>query len=86
MNVDKEDMVFNWIQEEGNPAIEKLTEINLETARKVAAILTDKGIEPVMLAQLVDTHFTEVNRWLNGKHNFSEKFLNQITEVLNIKS
>ncbi|RYG18365.1 MAG: XRE family transcriptional regulator [Chitinophagaceae bacterium] len=86
MNAEKEDMVFNWIQEEGNPAIEKLTEMNLETAGRVAAILKDKGIEPIMLAQLVDTQVTEVNRWLNGKHNFSEKFLKQITEVLNIES
>ncbi|RZJ77530.1 MAG: hypothetical protein EOO47_16510 [Flavobacterium sp.] len=86
MNTNKEDMVFNWIQEEGNPAIEKLTEINLQTARKVAAVINDNGINPDTLAQLVDTQISEVSKWLDGKHNFSQKFLNQITDVLKIGS
>lgn len=82
MNTEKGDMVSNWIKENGNPAIENLTKINLETASKVSALLTQKGLNTDALAHLVDTQVAEVNKWLNGKHNFSEKMLEQITTTL----
>lgn len=86
MNTQKEDMVSNWIQENGNPAIEKLTQINLETAAKVSALLAQKGLQTDVLAQLADTQIAEVNKWLNGKHNFSEKTLTHITTALETES
>ncbi|KQS40949.1 helix-turn-helix transcriptional regulator [Pedobacter sp. Leaf194] len=82
MSTEKEDMVSNWIKENGNPAIEKLTQINLETAGKVAEMLDEKGLNAGNLAQLMDTHVAEVNKWLNGKHNFSEQTLAKITSSL----
>lgn len=85
MSTENEDMVSNWIKENGNPAIEKLTQSNLETADKVASLLIQKGIDETGLAQLVDTQVAEVNKWLNGKHNFSEKKLAQITAAIQEK-
>ena len=82
MNTEKEDMVSNWIQENGNPAIEKLTKINLDTAAKVSELLNQRGLNANILAELIDTQLSEVNKWLNGKHNFSEQMLNQITSML----
>ena len=86
MNPQKEDLVSNWILENGNPAIEKLTKVNLATAAKVSLLLTQKGLNANTLAHLVDTQITEVNKWLNGKHNFSEKILTQITNALETES
>lgn len=86
MSTENEDMVANWIKENGNPAIEKLTQSNLETANKVATLLKKKGIDAIALAQLVDTQIEEVNKWLNGKHNFSEKTLAEITAMLEGKN
>jgi len=85
MSTENEDLVANWIKENGNPAIEKLTQINLETASKVASFLAQNGMDAHALAQLVDTQISEVNKWLNGKHNFSEKTLAQITTTLESK-
>lgn len=86
MNTQKEDLVSNWILENGNPAIEKLTKVNLATVAKVSLLLTQKGLSANTLAHLVDTQITEVNKWLNGKHNFSEKTLTQITTALETES
>ncbi|RDC54158.1 hypothetical protein DU508_23280 [Pedobacter chinensis] len=86
MNTQNEDMVSNWIKENGNPAIEKLTKVNLETATKVAALLKQKGLHADALAQLVDTQIAEVNKWLDGKHNFSEKTLAQIVATMEGKN
>lgn len=86
MNTQKEDFVSNWIQENGNPAIEKLTKVNLETAAKVNLLLKQKGLNTNALANLVDTQLAEVSKWLNGKHNFSEKTLTEITDALDRES
>lgn len=85
MSTEKEDMVANWIKENGNPEIERLTQTNKETANKVASLLSQNGMDANTLAQLVDTQIAEVNKWLNGKHNFSEKILAQITATLERK-
>jgi len=85
MAIEEEDMVSSWIKENGNPAIENLTKANLEAASKVAAILNQKGLDVSALAQLVDTQVAEVNKWLNGRHNFSEQTLAQITTSLEAK-
>lgn len=84
MNTEKEDMVSNWIQENGNPAIERLTSINQNTARKVSEILIEKGIDAETFAQLVDTQVAEVSKWLAGHHNFSEKMLSEITAKIEV--
>ena len=84
MNTEKEDMVSNWIQENGNPAIEKLTSINQNTARKVSEVLTEKAMDANALAQLIDTQVAEVSKWLAGRHNFSEKMLGEITAKIEV--
>jgi DNA-binding transcriptional regulator YiaG len=84
MNTEKEDMVSNWIQENGNPAIEKLTSINQNTARKVGEVLKEKGIDADTFAQLVDTQVAEVSKWLAGHHNFSEKMLSEIIAKIEV--
>lgn len=86
MNIQKEDLVSNWIRENGDLAIEKLTKVNLVTAAKVSLLLTQKGLNVSTLAHLVDTQITEVNMWLNGKHNFSKKTLAQIITALETES
>ncbi|QPH37850.1 helix-turn-helix domain-containing protein [Pedobacter endophyticus] len=82
MDIENEDLVTSWIKENGNPAIEQLTKVNLETAKKTAALLIEKGLDVVDLAVIVDMHVAEVNKWLDGKHNFSEKTLTQILTTL----
>ena len=86
MDMERKDLVANWMKENRHPAIEKLTNVNLETAGKVAALLTEKGLDAGALAHLVDTQIAEINKWLNGKHNFSEKTLAMIMARLEAKN
>jgi len=86
MNIQKDEMVAKWIKENANPAIENLTRINQETASKVSMMMEQKGLNTNELAKLVDTQITEVNKWLSGKHNFSEKMLSFITDELESKN
>ncbi|RZL68874.1 MULTISPECIES: helix-turn-helix transcriptional regulator [Pedobacter] len=82
MITDKKDMVADWIKENGNPAIEKLTSKNAETASMIASVLDHAGLSADHLAQMIDIHVAEVNKWLSGKHNFSEKMLDNIVEKI----
>ncbi|PWS27999.1 hypothetical protein DHW03_10580 [Pedobacter yonginense] len=85
MSTQNEDLVANWIKENGNPAIEKLTQINQETAEEVTSLLKQKGLDADRLALLVDIQIAEVTQWLNGKHNFSQQKLDQILATINSK-
>ncbi|MCX2573637.1 hypothetical protein [Pedobacter sandarakinus] len=82
MITDKADMVSNWIEENGNPAIEKLTATNLHTAANAKSTLHQKKIPVRTFAQLVDIKSEEIENWLSGKHNFSQKTLDYLMEVL----
>ena len=86
MDIENEDLVTSWIKENGNPAIEQLTKVNLKVAKKAAELLTEKGLNVIDLATIVDTHVAEVSKWLDGKHNFSEKTLAQILTTLEVKN
>ncbi|WP_432712796.1 hypothetical protein [Pedobacter sp.] len=82
MKVPNDDMVSNWLAEKGNPAIEKLTKINIESAGKIRSILTEKGFDSDTLANIIDFPVSEVNKWLDGNHNFSEKTLGEIHSMV----
>jgi len=86
MSTQNEDLVANWIKENGNPAIEKLTQINQETAKKVASLLKEKGLDANRLALLVDIQIAEITQWLSGKHNFSQQKLDQILTTIDSKN
>jgi len=76
------DFVSIWLEESGNPAIEELTQLNFELARKTTTDLAEKGITEHDLALILDINPEEIKRWLIGKHPFSIKTLKQISTAL----
>lgn len=76
------DFVSIWLEESGNPAIEELTQLNFELARKTITDLAEKGITEHDLALILDINPEEIKRWLIGKHPFSIKTLKQISTAL----
>lgn len=76
------DFVSIWLEENGNPAIEELTQLNLEVAGKTAKILADKGLSENDLAISVDINPDEIKRWLMGRHAFSIKTIKEISDTL----
>jgi len=80
--MEENDFVSIWLEETGNPAIEKLTALNLDVARKTAAILSANASTENDLASILDINPDEIKRWLNGRHVFSIKTINEINAAL----
>lgn len=80
--MEENDFVSIWLEETGNPAIEKLTKLNLDVAHKTTAILTVNGSTENDLASILDINSDEIKRWLIGRHVFSVKTINEINTAL----
>lgn len=66
--MEENDFVSIWLEESGNPAIEELTQLNLEAASKTAKILADKNLSENDLSVYLDINPDEIKRWLIGKY------------------
>jgi ribosome-binding protein aMBF1 (putative translation factor) len=80
--MEKNDFVSIWLEESGNPAIEELTQLNLDVASKAAKTLSDKGLSANDLAVSLDINPDEIKRWLMGRHSFSIKIIKEISGTL----
>lgn len=76
------DFVSIWLEENGNPAIAELTQLNLDVASKTAETLANRGISENELAVSVDINPDEIKRWLTGRHSFSIKTIKEISGQL----
>lgn len=80
--MEENDFVSIWLEESGNPAIEELSQLNLDLASKTVKVLADKGLSANDLAVSLDINPDEVNRWLTGRHTFSAKIISTIAATL----
>lgn len=76
--MEENDFVSIWLEETGNPAIEKLAQLNVDVANKTAKVLAEKGATENNLASILDINPDEIKRWLIGRHVFSIKTINEI--------
>lgn len=82
MSIEKNDFAAIWLEETGNPAIEELTQLNLDVADKTAKTLANKGLSEDELAISLDINPDEIKRWLSGRHSFSIKTIKEISDIL----
>jgi ribosome-binding protein aMBF1 (putative translation factor) len=80
--MEENDFVSIWLEENGNPAIEELTQLNLDVASKTVKTLADKGLSENDLAISMDINPDEIKRWLTGRHSFSIKTIKEISGTL----
>ncbi|MGY0036380.1 hypothetical protein [Pedobacter sp. NJ-S-72] len=80
--MEENDFVSIWLEETGNPAIEELTQLNLDIASKAVKTLADKGLSENDLAVSLDINPDEIKRWLMGRHSFSIKTIKEISGTL----
>ncbi|WP_412468501.1 hypothetical protein [Pedobacter sp. KLB.chiD] len=80
--MEENDFVSIWLEETGNPAIEKLAQLNLDVAQKTTAILAANDLTENNLASILDINPDEIKRWLIGRHVFSVKTINEINTAL----
>ncbi|KEQ29026.1 hypothetical protein N180_14035 [Pedobacter antarcticus 4BY] len=80
--MEKNDFASIWLEESGNPAIEELAQLNLDIAGKTEKTLADKGLSVNDLAVSLDINSQEIERWLKGRHTFSTKIIQEISDIL----
>lgn len=71
-------LISNWLKDNGDPAITKLVEKNLAIANKIADLLKQKDMRPADLAMAMGKRRSEINKWLSGTHTFTTKTITKI--------
>jgi len=79
-----ENMISGWLQEHGDPEIEKFVTKNLTIAEKVRLALQEKGWSKTQLAEAMGKKPSEVSKWLSGMHNLTLKSIVKIETALGI--
>ncbi len=82
MKFPENNIIDQWLDENGNPEIARLVEKNLAIANKIAEILKVRGLKPADLARMLDKKPSEISKWLTGMHNFTTKTIVKIEVVL----
>lgn len=82
MEFPKNNIISEWIQENGKPEITKLVEKNMAIANKIHELLEKRGLKAADLARMLDKKPSEISKWLTGTHTFTTKTVTKIETVL----
>lgn len=82
MEFPKNNIISDWLQENGKPEIEKLVEKNLAIANKIYEMLQERGLKSADLARMLNKKPSEICKWLTGTHTFTTKTITKIETVL----
>ncbi len=82
MEFPKNNIINDWLQENGNPEIAKLVEKNLAIANKIHEMLEERGLKAADLARMLNKQPSEISKWLTGTHTFTTKTVTKIETVL----
>lgn len=82
MEFPKDNIINDWLQENGNPEIAKLVEKNLAIANKIHKMLEDRGLNATDLARMLKKTPSEISKWLTGTYPFTTKTITKIETIL----
>jgi ribosome-binding protein aMBF1 (putative translation factor) len=77
-------MITDWLDQYGNPEIEKFIEKNLAITEKVRLAMENKGWKSQDLAKAMNKSPSEVSKWLTGMHNLTLKSIIKMEVALGI--
>lgn len=77
-------MITNWLDQYGNPEIERFVDKNLAITEKVRLALEQKGWKSLDLAKAMDKSPSEVSKWLTGMHNLTLKSITKMEIALGV--
>ncbi|MDR3010861.1 MAG: helix-turn-helix domain-containing protein [Sphingobacterium sp.] len=75
-------VIDQWLEKHGDPAIERLVKKNLAISDKISQILASKGMKASDLATLMNKQKSEISKWLSGQHTFTTKTIVAIEAAL----
>ena len=84
MTFPKENIIDNWLNQNGNPEVAKLVERNLAIANRVLTILKEKGIKKSQFAEMLGKKPSEITKWLSGSHNLTMKSVVKMEVALGV--
>lgn len=84
MTFPKENIIDNWLDQNGDPEIARLVERNLAIANRVITILKEKGIKKSQLAELLGKKPSEITKWISGTHNLTMKSIVKMEVALGV--
>ena len=84
MKFPQNNIIDNWLNENGNPEITRLVEKNLALTEKINSILKERGIKKGEFAEMLGKNPSEVSKWLSGAHNLTLKSINKMEFVLGV--
>lgn len=82
MEFPKNNLINDWLQENGKSEIAKLVEKNLAIANKIHEMLEKRGLKAADLARMLNKQPSEISKWLTGTHTFTTKTVTKIETVL----
>ena len=77
-------MITSWLDQNGDPEIEKYIETNLAITEKVRLAIERKGWKTIDLATAMGKSPSEVSKWLSGMHNLTLKSIVKMEIALGI--
>jgi transcriptional regulator with XRE-family HTH domain len=84
MEFPKDNMLDNWLNEYGDPAIERFVEKNLAIVDKIVTLLKERNIKKQEFAKMLDKKPSEISKWLTGQHNLTLKSITKMEEALGV--
>jgi transcriptional regulator with XRE-family HTH domain len=82
MEFPKNNIINDWLQENGEPEITKLVEKNMAIANKIHEMLEERGLKAADLARMLNKQPSEISKWLTGTHTFTTKTITKIESIL----
>ena len=82
MEFPKNNIINDWLQENGSPEIAKLVEKNLAIANKIHEMLEERRLKLADLARMLKKTPSEISKWLTGTHTFTTKTITKIETIL----
>ncbi|WP_353168601.1 helix-turn-helix domain-containing protein [Flavobacterium sp.] len=82
MEFPKNNIINDWLQENGKPEITKLVEKNMAIANKIHEMLEERGLKAADLARMLNKQPSEISKWLTGTHTFTTKTITKIETIL----
>jgi transcriptional regulator with XRE-family HTH domain len=84
MKFPKENIIDNWLNDNGNPEVSRLVKRNLAIADRVSHILKEKNINRSTFAEMLGKKPSEITKWLSGTHNLTMKSVGKMEAVLDV--
>lgn len=80
----KNTMITDWLDQNSNPEIDRLMDINFSITEKVRIALEHKVWNKGDLAKAMGKNQSEVSKWLSGMHNLTLKSIIKMEIALDI--